>query len=104
MKRNLKELKPTQFEDIIAMVALYRPGPMEFIPEFIARKHGLKEVKYLHPKLKPILENTYGVMVYQEQLMRIARDLAGFSLSEADVLRKAVGKKIKKLLDEQKEK
>jgi DNA polymerase-3 subunit alpha len=104
MKRHLKELKPTQFEDIIAMVALYRPGPMEFIPEFIARKHGLKEVKYLHPKLKPILENTYGICVYQEQLMQIARDLAGFSLPEADVLRKAVGKKIKKLLDEQKEK
>ncbi|MFH1671509.1 MAG: DNA polymerase III subunit alpha, partial [Candidatus Portnoybacteria bacterium] len=103
MKRYLKQLKPTQFEDIIAMVALYRPGPIEFIPDFIARKHGLKEVEYLHPKLKPILENTYGVMVYQEQLMRIARDLAGFSLSEADVLRKAVGKKIKKLLDEQKE-
>jgi DNA polymerase-3 subunit alpha len=77
---------------------------MEFIPEFISRKHGLKEIKYLHPKLKPILENTYGVMIYQEQLMRIARDLAGFSLSEADVLRKAVGKKIKKLMDEQKEK
>ncbi len=104
MKKNLKELKPNVFEDIIAMVALYRPGPIEFIPDFIARKHGLKEVKYLHPKLKPILENTYGVMVYQEQLMRIARDLAGFTLSEADVLRKAVGKKIKKLLDEQKDK
>jgi len=104
MKRYLKQLKPTKFEDVIAMVALYRPGPIEFIPEFIARKHGLKEIKYFHPKLKPILENTYGVMVYQEQLMRIARDLAGFSLSEADVLRKAVGKKIKKLLDEQKEK
>jgi len=104
MKKNLKELKPNVFEDIIAMVALYRPGPIEFIPDFIARKHGLKEVKYLHPKLKPILENTYGIMVYQEQLMRIARDLAGFTLSEADVLRKAVGKKIKKLLDEQKDK
>lgn len=103
MKKYLKDLKPTKFEDIIAMIALYRPGPMEFIPDFIARKHGLKEIKYLHPKLKPILENTYGVMIYQEQLMRIARDLAGFSLSEADVLRKAVGKKIKKLLDEQKE-
>jgi len=103
-KRYLKELKPNQFEDIIAMVALYRPGPIEFIPEFIARKHGHKEVKYLHPSLKPILENTYGIMVFQEQLMRIARDLAGFSPSEADVLRKAVGKKIKKLLDEQKEK
>ena len=104
MKRCLKQLKPTKFEDIVALVALYRPGPIEFIPEFIARKHGLREIEYLHPKLKPILENTYGVMVYQEQLMRIARDLAGFSLPEADVLRKAVGKKIKKLLDEQKDK
>jgi DNA polymerase-3 subunit alpha len=104
MKRYLKQLKPTQFEDVIAMVALYRPGPIEFIPEFIARKHGLKEVEYLHPKLKPILEDTYGICVYQEQLMRIAQDLAGFSMPEADVLRKAVGKKIKKLLDEQKEK
>jgi len=103
-KRYLKQLKPTEFEDLIAMVSLYRPGPIEFIPEFIARKHGLKEVKYLHPDLKPILENTYGIMVYQEQLMRIARDLAKFTLSEADVLRKAVGKKIKKLLDEQQEK
>jgi DNA polymerase-3 subunit alpha len=103
-KRYLKELKPTQFEDIIAMVALYRPGPMEFIPEFIARKRGYKKVEYLHPLLKPILENTYGICVYQEQLMQIARDLAGFSPAEADILRKAVGKKIKKLLDEQKEK
>ena len=103
-KRYLKQLKPTEFEDLIALVALYRPGPIEFIPEFIARKHGLKEVKFLHPKLEPILKNTYGICVYQEQLMRIARDLAGYSLPEADVLRKAVGKKIKKLLDEQKEK
>ncbi len=103
-KRYLRQLKPTQFEDLIAMVALYRPGPIEFIPEFIARKHGLREVKYLHPKLEPILKNTYAICVYQEQLMQIARDLAGFSLPEADVLRKAVGKKIKKLLDEQKEK
>ncbi len=104
MKRYLKLLQPTQFEDIIAMVALYRPGPMEFIPEFIARKKGLKKVKYLHPDLKPILENTYGICVYQEQLMLIAQDLAGFSPIEADVLRKAVGKKIKKLLDEQRDK
>ena len=104
MKRYLRELKPSQFEDIIAMVALYRPGPIEFIPEFIARKHGYKRVEYLHPLLKPILKNTYGIMVFQEQLMRIARDLAGFTPLEADVLRKAVGKKIKKLLDEQKEK
>jgi len=104
MKRYLKQLKPSQFADIIAMVALYRPGPMEFIPEFIARKHGHKKITYSHPLLKPILENTYGICVYQEQLMKIAQDLAGFTLSEADVLRKAVGKKIKKLLDEQKEK
>ncbi len=104
MKRYLKELKPTELEDIIAMVALYRPGPMELIPDFIARKHGLKKVKYLHPKLEPILGNTYGIGVYQEQMMRIARDLAGFTLAEADILRKAIGKKIKELLDEQGEK
>jgi len=104
MKRYLRQLKPTKFEDIVVMVALFRPGPMELIPEFMARKHGKKEIVYAHPKLKPILKNTYGIAVYQEQLMQIARDLAGFSLSEADVIRKAVGKKIKKLLDEQSEK
>ncbi|NTW75985.1 MAG: DNA polymerase III subunit alpha [Candidatus Moranbacteria bacterium] len=104
MKRYLKQLKPTVFEDIIAMVALYRPGPMEYIPDFINGKHGRKEIKYLHPKLEPILRNTYGVAVYQEQLMQIGRDLAGFSLGEADVLRKAVGKKIKELVAEQREK
>ncbi len=104
MKRYLKQLKPTEFEDIIAMVALYRPGPMEFIPDFIDGKHGKKEAVYLHPKLKPILQKTYGIAVYQEQVMQIARDLAGFSLAEADVLRKAVGKKIKSLLDEQRDK
>ncbi len=104
MRRYLKQLKPTEFEDIIAMVALFRPGPMELIPEFIARKHGRKKISYVHPKLKPILENTYGIAVYQEQLLQIVRDLAGFTLAEADVLRKAVGKKIKKLLDKQKDK
>ncbi|PLX24622.1 DNA polymerase III subunit alpha, partial [Candidatus Parcubacteria bacterium] len=104
MKRYLKQLKPTELEDIIAMVSLYRPGPMEFIPDFIAGKHGKKEVTYLHPKLEPILKNTYGIAIYQEQIMQIARDLAGFSYGQADVLRKAVGKKIKKLLDEQEEK
>ncbi len=102
MKRYLKQLSPTVFEDIIAMVALYRPGPMDWIPDFIARKHGKKEMTYLHPKLKPILEKTYGVAVYQEQVMQIARDLAGFSLGEADVLRKAMGKKIFALITEQK--
>ncbi|MBU3943023.1 DNA polymerase III subunit alpha, partial [Patescibacteria group bacterium] len=101
IKRYLKELKPTEFEDIVAILALYRPGPMQFIPEYIARKHKKKEVSYLHPKLKPILEKTQGICIYQEQLMQIARDIAGFSLAEADVLRKAVGKKIEKLLNEQ---
>ena len=101
MKRYLKLLKPTEFEDIIAMVALYRPGPMEWIPDFIAGKHGTKRVNYLHPKLEPILKNTYGVAVYQEQIMQIARDLAGFTLGEADVLRKAMGKKIPQLIKEQ---
>ena len=104
MKRYLRELKPTEFEDIIAMVALYRPGPMQFIPDYIHGKHGKKKVEYLHPKLKPILEKTYGICIYQEQLMQIAQQLAGFSLSEADVLRKAVGKKIENLLISQKEK
>ncbi len=101
MQRYLKELKPSGFEDIIAMVALYRPGPMEWIQEYIGRKHGKKKVEYLHPDLKTILENTYGICVYQEQLMQIAQKLAGFSLGEADTLRKAVGKKIKSLLMEQ---
>ncbi len=101
MKRYLKDLKPSQLEDIIAMVSLYRPGPMELIPEYIARKHGKKAVEYLHPTLEPVLKNTFGIMVYQEQLMEAVRVLAGFSLAEADVLRKAVGKKNRKLLDEQ---
>jgi DNA polymerase-3 subunit alpha len=104
LRRYLKQLKPTEMEDIIAMVALYRPGPIQFIPDFIAGKHKKKKIEYLHPKLKPILEKTYGICVYQEQLMQIAQQLAGFSLSEADVLRKAIGKKIKSLLLEQEEK
>lgn len=104
MTRNLKDLKPTELEDIIAMISLYRPGPMELIPDYIARKHGKKPVIYLHPKLEPVLKNTYGIMIYQEQLMNAARALAGLTLAEADVLRKAVGKKIRKLLQEQKEK
>ncbi len=104
MTRYLKELKPTNIEDIIAMISLFRPGPMELIPSFILRKHGKEEVKYLHPQLEPILKNTYGIAVYQEQLMQIARDLAGFTMSEADILRKAIGKKIRSLLEEQKKK
>jgi len=103
-RRYLKQLKPTELEDIIAMVALYRPGPIQFIPDFIAGKHKKKKIEYLHPKLKPILESTYGVGIYQEQLMQIAKELAGFSLSEADILRKAVGKKIKSLLLKQEKK
>lgn len=104
MRRYLKELKPTELEDIIAMVALYRPGPMSIIPEYIARKHKKRPVEYLHPKLKPILSKTYGLPVYQESLMEIAQQLAGFTPSEADTLRKAIGKKIKPLLIAQKEK
>ena len=104
MRRYLQELKPTTFEDIIAMLSLYRPGPMEFIPSFINRKRGKEKIIYLHPKLKPILEKTYNICIYQEQLMQIAHDLGGFSMGEADVLRKAVGKKIKTLLQAQREK
>ncbi|MFZ2226689.1 MAG: DNA polymerase III subunit alpha, partial [Candidatus Moraniibacteriota bacterium] len=102
MKRYLKLLEPSVFEDIIAMVALYRPGPMDWIPDFISRKHGHKKIDYLHPKLKNLLEKTYGVVVYQEQVMQIAQALAGFTLGEADVLRKAMGKKIFALIAEQK--
>lgn len=104
MTRYLVELEPTRLEDIIAMIALFRPGPMELIPRYISRKHGREKITYLHPKMKDILEPTYGVMTYQEQLMQVARDIAGFTLAEADILRKAVGKKIKSLLDQQKEK
>jgi len=104
MKRYLKMLKPTEFEDIIAMVSLYRPGPMEFIPDYIDGKHKRRKVTYLDPQLKPILEKTYGIAVYQEQIMEIARRIAGFSYGEADVLRKAVGKKIASLLQEQEQK
>lgn len=104
MQRYLKELKPTELEDLTAMVALYRPGPMELIPSYIKRKHGQEKIAYLHPKLEPILRNTYGIGVYQEQMMQIARDLAGYTLPQADILRKAIGKKIKSLLNEQREK
>jgi len=104
MKKYLKQLKPTQFEDIVVMIALYRPGPMGFIPDYIQRKHKKKKAEYLHPKLKPILESTQGICIFQEQLMQIAQKLAGYSPAEADTLRKAVGKKIKNLLVNQKEK
>ena len=93
MREYLSKFKPDTIEDIIAMNALYRPGPMDNIPTFIARKHGEEAVAYDHPKLESILEPTYGVMVYQEQVMRIAQELAGFTLGQADILRKAMGKK-----------
>ncbi len=99
MRGLLKELRPTTFSDIVACVALYRPGPMEMIPDFVAAKHGRKEVKYMHPSLEPILKETYGIMVYQEQCMRIARALAGFTAGQADDLRKGIGKKIKEKMD-----
>jgi len=104
MKRYMKDLKPTEMEDLIAMVALYRPGPMKLIPDYIDRKHGRKSITYLHPKLAPILKNTYGVGIYQEQMMQIARNLGGFTLAQADILRKAIGKKIESLLEQQREK
>ncbi|HET6864048.1 MAG TPA: DNA polymerase III subunit alpha [Candidatus Saccharimonadales bacterium] len=95
MKRYLKELRPTVFDDLIAMNALYRPGPMQFIEDFIARKHGLRKIEYLHPKMEAALKNTYGVLVYQEQFMQISKDMCGFSGGQADTLRKAAGKKQK---------
>ncbi|HEY6736521.1 MAG TPA: DNA polymerase III subunit alpha [Candidatus Saccharimonadia bacterium] len=93
MKRYLRELKPTVFDDIIAMAALYRPGPMQFIDNFIDRKHGRAEISYFHPKMEGALQMTYGVLVYQEQVMQIAKDLAGFTGGQADTLRKGVAKK-----------
>ena len=99
MKEELRRLKPTQFEDLIALNALYRPGPMDMIPDFIERKHGKVEVKYPHPMLEDILKETCGVIVYQEQVMQIGSKMGGFSLSQADILRKAMGKKQKDVMD-----
>ncbi len=98
MKRYLKELKPTVFDDLIAMNALYRPGPMQWIEDFIARKHGTKKIEYLHPAMQPALQNTYGVIVYQEQVMQISKEMCGFSGGQADALRKGIGKKIPAVL------
>ena len=100
MREFLKKLQPTVIGDLIAMNALYRPGPMNNIDNFISRKQGNKKIEYPHPSLVPILEETYGIIVYQEQVMQIAHDIAGFSLSEADIMRRAMGKKDKKLMDE----
>src|SRR6516164_753472 len=101
MRRALVDMRPYRFEDIIALVALYRPGPMANIPTYCARKLGEEEIEYLHHKLEPILAPTYGIITYQEQVQQIARDLAGYSLAEADLLRRAMGKKIKSEMDAQ---
>ena len=101
MRRALLDMRPDRFEDIIALVALYRPGPMANIPTYCARKQGAEKPEYIHPKLEPILRETYGVIVYQEQVMQAAQILAGYSLGQADLLRRAMGKKIRKEMAEQ---
>ncbi|BCJ88016.1 DNA polymerase III subunit alpha [Effusibacillus dendaii] len=103
VKNVLRELKPTEFEDIVAVISLYRPGPMENIPTYIAAKHGRIPVSSPHPDLHPILQDTYGIIVYQEQIMQIASRMAGFSLGQADLLRRAVGKKKRDVLQQQRE-
>lgn len=102
MQKWLKELKPTVLEDLIAMVALYRPGPMAFIPDYIERKHDPRKIKYLDPRMEEILRNTYGIIVYQEDVMRMSTDLAGYTRGESDKFRKAVGKKIPEEMAKQK--
>lgn len=104
MKKHLRNLKPNRFEDLIAMNALYRPGPMEYIPNFIARKHGLEPVTYEIPDMEEYLKDTYGITVYQEQVMLLSQKLAGFTGGEADTLRKAMGKKKRDVLDKMKPK
>jgi DNA polymerase-3 subunit alpha len=103
MRRALLDMRPDRFEDIIALVALYRPGPMANIPTYCARKHGMEQPDYIHPKLEPILRETFGVIIYQEQVMQAAQILAGFTLLEADLLRRAMGKKIRKEMQAQRE-
>jgi DNA polymerase-3 subunit alpha len=94
MRDLLKQAPPARFEDVIALVALFRPGPMELIPDYVACKQGKKRIDYLDPRLEPILAPTYGVMVYQEQVMKIAQVIGGYSLGTADLLRRAMGKKL----------
>src|SRR6516225_6221676 len=103
MRRALVDMRPDRFEDIIALVALYRPGPMANIPTYCARKHGDEEPEYLHPLLEPNLKETFGVIIYQEQVMQIAQVMAGYSLGEADLLRRAMGKKIRAEMEKQRE-
>jgi DNA polymerase-3 subunit alpha len=104
MKKHLRALQPNRFEDLVAMNALYRPGPMEYIPSFIARKHGREEIKYDHPMMEPYLKDTYGITVYQEQVMLQSRALGGFTRGDSDSLRKAMGKKIAAMMDKLKTK
>ena len=104
MRKYLRELKPTKLEDIIAMNALYRPGPMDYIPDFIDRKMGRKPIEYDIPVMEKYLKDTYGITVYQEQVMLLSRLLAGFTRGESDNLRKAMGKKIREKLDKLKPK
>src|SRR5206468_5516916 len=101
MRDVVRKLKPDRFEDIIALVALYRPGPMDNIPRYIACKHGIEKPDFLYPTLEPILRETYGIPIYQEQVLQIAQVLAGFSLGRADLLRRAMGKKIKAEMEAQ---
>ncbi|MBM4430827.1 MAG: DNA polymerase III subunit alpha, partial [Chloroflexi bacterium] len=104
MRRVLQQMRPSDFSDVVALLSLYRPGPMQFIDSYIARKHGQEKVEYIHPSLEPILRETYGIIVYQEQIIRIATDIAGYTSAEADLMRRAVGKKKEKDLKEQHDK
>ena len=103
MREAIKQMKPNKFDDIIALVALYRPGPMNNIPIYNECKNGLKTPDYIHPSLEKILKPTYGIIIYQEQVMQIAQVLAGFTAGEADILRRAMGKKKRAELEKQKE-
>lgn len=102
MQESLRKLKPNSISDLVAMNALYRPGPMEMIDDFIRRKNGMQRIEYMHPKLEPILKETYGIIVYQEQVMKIASEIAGFTLAKAEIMRRAMGKKDKRLMAKQK--
>src|SRR6266852_1935775 len=104
MRDALRQVKPTRFDDLIALVALYRPGPMQYIPVYARRKHGHEPVTYIDKRLKPILDSTFGISIFQEQSMEIAKQMAGFTPAEADDLRKAIGKKIHKLMASLKDK
>src|SRR5688500_15868705 len=98
----LRELKPTSLDDVAAMIALYRPGPMANIPQYIARKHGLEPISYPHPLLEEILADTYGVLTYQDQVLLVLQKVAGYTLGQADIVRKAMGKKIRELMEQEK--